>query len=106
MYTIHVRRCNHNANGRCVHCSPLEPWDEDYLKEHNIKHMSFHAYLRKMTSGKFVTLEELSFKIKPGEFHKIFIYFFITFSIFLRMHVLSFEMFICNKGINNKNILI
>ncbi|KAI5652195.1 NPL4 family domain-containing protein [Phthorimaea operculella] len=58
--------CRHNSNGCCVHCSPLEPWDENYLKEHNIKHMSFHSYLRKITSGKFVSLEELSCKIKPG----------------------------------------
>ncbi|KAJ2939843.1 hypothetical protein O0L34_g18038 [Tuta absoluta] len=58
--------CRHNTNGCCVHCSPLEPWDENYLKEHNIKHMSFHSYLRKITSGKFVSLEELSCKIKPG----------------------------------------
>ncbi|CAH2105965.1 unnamed protein product [Euphydryas editha] len=58
--------CRHNSKGCCVHCSPLEPWDEGYLKEHNIKHMSFHSYLRKMTSGKFITLDELSCKIKPG----------------------------------------
>ncbi|XP_068631700.1 nuclear protein localization protein 4 homolog isoform X2 [Battus philenor] len=58
--------CRHNSKGCCVHCSPLEPWDEGYLKEHNIKHMSFHAYLRKITSGKFVSLDELSCKIKPG----------------------------------------
>ncbi|KAL4707550.1 hypothetical protein ACJJTC_000302 [Scirpophaga incertulas] len=58
--------CRHNSNGCCVHCSPLEPWDENYLKEHNIKHISFHSYQRKMTSGKFVALEEMSFKIKPG----------------------------------------
>ncbi|CAH2980027.1 unnamed protein product [Chilo suppressalis] len=58
--------CRHNSNGCCVHCSPLEPWDENYLKEHNIKHMSFHSYMRKITSGKFVSLDELSFKIKPG----------------------------------------
>ncbi|XP_072931598.1 nuclear protein localization protein 4 homolog [Epargyreus clarus] len=60
--------CRHNSKGCCVHCSPLEPWDEGYLKEHNIKHMSFHAYLRKMTSGngKFISLDEISCKIKPG----------------------------------------
>ncbi|XP_038211734.1 nuclear protein localization protein 4 homolog [Zerene cesonia] len=58
--------CRHNSKGCCVHCSPLEPWDENYLKEHNIKHMSFHSYLRKMTSGKFISLDELSCKIKPG----------------------------------------
>lgn len=61
-------RCRHNLNGRCVHCAPLEPWDEAYLKEHNIKHMSFHSYLRKIQSKNFVSLNELSFKIKPGLF--------------------------------------
>ncbi|XP_053608097.1 nuclear protein localization protein 4 homolog [Plodia interpunctella] len=68
--SIHRQRddklCRHNLKGRCVHCSPLEPWDEGYLKEHNIKHMSFHAYLRKITSGQFISLDELSLKIKPG----------------------------------------
>ncbi|XP_049869499.1 nuclear protein localization protein 4 homolog [Pectinophora gossypiella] len=58
--------CRHNSKGCCVHCSPLEPWDENYLREHNIKHMSFHSYLRKITSGKFISLEEISCKIKPG----------------------------------------
>ncbi|KAL0841645.1 hypothetical protein ABMA28_015297 [Loxostege sticticalis] len=58
--------CRHNSKGCCVHCSPLEPWDEGYLKEHNIKHISFHSYLRKITSGKFVSLDEMSCKIKPG----------------------------------------
>lgn len=43
--------CRHGANGKCVHCTPLEPYDPDYMKEHNIKHMSFHAYLRKLQSG-------------------------------------------------------
>lgn len=62
--------CRHNSNGCCVHCSPLEPWDENYLKEHNIKHISFHSYIRKLKSGadrgKFVALENLNCKIRPG----------------------------------------
>lgn len=55
--------CRHNSNGCCVHCSPLEPWDEEFLKEQKIKHLSFHSYIRKLTSGvdrgKFVALEDL-----------------------------------------------
>jgi len=43
--------CRHGARGCCVHCSPLEPFDEIYLKEQNIKHLSFHSYLRKLTAG-------------------------------------------------------
>ena len=43
--------CRHGKNGCCVHCSPLEPFDENYLKEQNIKHLSFHSYLRKLTAG-------------------------------------------------------
>nr|XP_023016684.1 nuclear protein localization protein 4 homolog [Leptinotarsa decemlineata] len=62
--------CRHNANSRCVHCSPLEPYDETYLREQNIKHLSFHAFLRKMTSGvdrgKFLALEDISCRIRNG----------------------------------------
>ncbi|XP_046391549.1 nuclear protein localization protein 4 homolog [Ischnura elegans] len=62
--------CHHGPNGCCVHCSPLEPFDDVYLKEQNVKHMSFHAYLRKLTAGvdrgKFVALEDISCRIKPG----------------------------------------
>ncbi|KAJ8965286.1 hypothetical protein NQ317_005969 [Molorchus minor] len=62
--------CRHNSNSRCVHCSPLEAFDEAYLREHNIKHISFHSYLRKLMSGvdrgKFVALEDISCRIKNG----------------------------------------
>ncbi|XP_030746958.1 nuclear protein localization protein 4 homolog [Sitophilus oryzae] len=62
--------CRHNSNSKCVHCSPLEPFDETYLKDHNIKHISFHSYLRKMMSGvdrgKFLALEDISCSIKTG----------------------------------------
>ncbi|XP_015125165.1 nuclear protein localization protein 4 homolog isoform X1 [Diachasma alloeum] len=62
--------CRHGANGCCVHCSPLEPFDEAYLKEQNVKHLSFHSYLRKLTAGvdrgKFLQLEDISCRIKRG----------------------------------------
>lgn len=62
--------CRHNSNGCCVHCSPIEPWDDNYLKEQKIKHMSFHSYIRKLTSGvdrgKFVALEDLNCRIRSG----------------------------------------
>lgn len=55
--------CRHGPNAKCLHCTPLEPYDEGYLKEHKIKHMSFHSYLRKMTRGadRFVCDETSSF---------------------------------------------
>lgn len=43
--------CRHGPNAKCLHCTPLEPYDESHLKKLNIKHMSFHAYLRKITRG-------------------------------------------------------
>ncbi|XP_066982321.1 nuclear protein localization protein 4 homolog isoform X1 [Macrobrachium rosenbergii] len=62
--------CHHGINSKCIHCTPLDPWDEAYLKEQNIKHLSFHSYLRKITSGvdkgKFISLENVDCKIKSG----------------------------------------
>ncbi|XP_033630612.1 nuclear protein localization protein 4 homolog [Asterias rubens] len=64
--------CHHGANAKCVHCVPLESYDERYLHEHDppIKHLSFHSHIRKLTGGvdkgKFAFLENISLKIKPG----------------------------------------
>ncbi|XP_037944598.1 nuclear protein localization protein 4 homolog isoform X2 [Teleopsis dalmanni] len=61
--------CHHNANGRCLHCSPLEPYDETYLKDHKIKHLSFNSYIRKQKSGidgKYVAMDDINCRIKPG----------------------------------------
>ncbi|KAH9853016.1 polyubiquitin-tagged protein recognition complex Npl4 component [Lenzites betulinus] len=43
------RFCKHGANAMCDYCMPLEPYDAAYHKEHNIKHLSYHAYLQKIT---------------------------------------------------------
>lgn len=62
--------CRHNLNGCCVHCSPIEPYDDAYLKEQKIKHLSFHSFIRKQTSGidrgKYIAIDDISCKIKPG----------------------------------------
>ncbi|XP_046916079.2 nuclear protein localization 4 [Dermatophagoides farinae] len=61
--------CHHGPKAQCVHCAPIEPYDESYMKKQNIKHMSFHSYLRKLKrgadKGKFICLEDISCKIKP-----------------------------------------
>ena len=46
-------RCHHNIHGKCLHCIPIEPYDEEFLKNRNppIKHMSFRAYIRKLQSA-------------------------------------------------------
>ncbi|KAI0768630.1 polyubiquitin-tagged protein recognition complex Npl4 component [Trametes elegans] len=43
------RFCKHGANAMCDYCMPLEPYDIAYHTEHNIKHLSYHAYIRKLT---------------------------------------------------------
>jgi nuclear protein localization family protein 4 len=59
--------CQHNATSQCVHCIPLDPFDESYLKEKQIKFLSFHSYLRKISGGvskgKFTPLKNLSCKV-------------------------------------------
>ncbi|KAG9290745.1 hypothetical protein G9A89_011708 [Geosiphon pyriformis] len=68
--------CKHTVNGMCDYCMPLEPYDINYLAENRIKHMSFHAYLRKIhkeynkTAGantKFIPpLEEPDYRVKEN----------------------------------------
>ncbi|KAG5455277.1 Nuclear protein localization protein 4 [Clonorchis sinensis] len=64
--------CHHPESGKCIHCVPLEPFDAAYLEHLDppVKFMSFHAYLRKLSGGqgmgKYVTLENLSCKVRSG----------------------------------------
>nr|GAT43691.1 predicted protein [Mycena chlorophos] len=65
------RFCTHAAKGMCDYCMPLEPYDAAYHKEHAIKHLSYHAYLKKLTpkstasaTSNLPPLEPLSYKVK------------------------------------------
>ncbi|GBC05311.1 hypothetical protein RclHR1_06170015 [Rhizophagus clarus] len=68
--------CKHSANGMCDYCMPLEPYDQGYLTEKGIKHMSFHAYLKSINkankqlnelNSKFIPpLEEPDFRVKTN----------------------------------------
>jgi len=55
-------------NSQCSYCIALDPYDEEYLKSKEIKYMSFHSYIRKLSEGlskgKFAPLRNISCKVK------------------------------------------
>lgn len=67
------RFCKHGANAMCDYCMPLEPYDIEYHTKQNIKHLSYHAYLRKLapktsptasSTSTLPPLTPLSYKVK------------------------------------------
>jgi len=61
-----IPKNKNNPNSMTTSDLPYDPFDEEYLKSQNIKFMSFHSYVRKlsagMSKGKFTPLRNISCK--------------------------------------------
>ncbi|KAI0982894.1 hypothetical protein GJ496_009508 [Pomphorhynchus laevis] len=69
--SVTTHNCDHSSSTKCLKCVKQDPFDEEYLRLRDppIKHLSFHAYLRKLkvnSSDKYLAMEEISCKVKRG----------------------------------------
>ncbi|EPR79588.1 Protein involved in ER translocation [Spraguea lophii 42_110] len=63
--------CNHDSNAMCANCAPLDPWDEKYHKEKEIKYLSFETYKEKnRVEGRVLEMENYKNVCMHGENEK------------------------------------